>query len=255
MCRKPALMLALLKQQLLFLAHDRTRQLLPRPPGIPWQGGSAGVCSYTHWPPPSLACREGRLHIDFLNAIELKASWPCHKNLFSIQAPRFCDNAGGDFSSRQGWEDTPHSGMKSKPRVKAGRHHREWHMLCHPKSSFLALMPHFCEGHLRTMNKKYLSGFSRNTLMSPSKCSSLNPRRTGSWGRVAVPGVKLILNTVLVEAVCTLVSDYTKYLKVKRPRHSFYNPTSMNCAAPKITWSIPKILQDPKTRPSVRVSS
>lgn len=163
-------MLALLKQQLLFLAHNRTKQLLPRPPGIPWQGGLAGACSYTHRARPSLACREGRLQSDFLNVIELKASWPCHKNLFSIQPPRSCDNSGEDLSSRPGWEDTGHSGMQSKARVKAGRHHREWHMLCHPKSSFLALMPHFCQGHLRTMNKKYLSGLSRNTLMSTSEC-------------------------------------------------------------------------------------
>lgn len=36
-------MLALLKQQLLFLAHDRTRQLLPRPLGIVWLSTSGRV--------------------------------------------------------------------------------------------------------------------------------------------------------------------------------------------------------------------
>lgn len=59
---------------------------------------------------------------------------------------------------------------------------------------------------------------------------------------MAVPGVKLILNTLLVEAVCTLVPGYTKHLKIKRPRHSFYNPMSVNCAAPKIAWGVPEIL-------------
>ena len=50
-------------------------------------GGLAETCSYTHRRPPSLKCREGRFQIDFLNAIKLKASRPCHK-IYSPFRPR-----------------------------------------------------------------------------------------------------------------------------------------------------------------------